>query len=125
MTEEQIQALETCGLLKSKVEVAWRPAAGEAFPTKGTRETIVFLVHVERGFGVPTDDFFHRLLYFYKIDLVQLVPNTINIVSSFIHLCEAYLGISSHFNMWRHFFELKKTGSPTSLEASGSCCVGT
>jgi hypothetical protein len=93
VTKEQIQALATRGLLKPKVEVAWRPTVGEAFPIEGISETVVFLTHTERRFGVPTGDFFRELLYFYRIDLVHLVPNTITIVSSFIHLCEAYLGI--------------------------------
>jgi hypothetical protein len=38
------------------------------------------------------------------------VPNSITIISTFIHLCEAYLGIAPHFHLWHHFFELKKTG---------------
>jgi hypothetical protein len=32
------------------------------------------------------------------------------IISTFVHLCEAYLSIAPHFHLWRHFFELKKTG---------------
>jgi hypothetical protein len=35
------------------------------------------------------------------------------IISSFVHLCEAYLGITPHFHLWRHFFELKKAGKGT------------
>jgi hypothetical protein len=31
-------------------------------------------------------------------------------VSIFITLCESFLGIQPHFNMWRHFFCLKKKG---------------
>jgi hypothetical protein len=69
----------------------------------------MFLAHIERGFGVPTDDFFHGLLYFYRIELVHIIPNAITIISSFIHHCEAYLGIPPHFRLWRHFLELKKT----------------
>jgi hypothetical protein len=41
---------------------------------------------------------------------VHLVPNSITIIATFIHLCEAYLGITPYFHLWRHFFELKKTG---------------
>jgi hypothetical protein len=33
----------------------------------------------------------------------------ITIITTFIHLCEAYLGIAPHFHLWRQFFELKKT----------------
>jgi hypothetical protein len=38
------------------------------------------------------------------------VPNSITIISTSVHLCKAYLGIAPHFHLWRHFFELKKTG---------------
>jgi hypothetical protein len=110
VTKEQIQALATCGLLRPKTEVGWRPVAGEEFPTEGTGETVVFLVHIERGFGVPVGDFLRGLPFFYRIELVHLVPNSITIISTFIHLCEAYLGIAPHFHLWCHFFKIKKTG---------------
>jgi hypothetical protein len=97
-------------LLRPTAQVGWRPAAGEEFPTKGTGETVVFLARIERGFCVPTSDFLRGLLHFYCIELVHLAPNSITIISTFVHLCEAYLGISPHFHLWRHFFELKKTG---------------
>jgi hypothetical protein len=44
------------------------------------------------------------------IEVVHLDINAITIISSFIHLCEAYLGIAPHFHLWCHFFELKKMG---------------
>jgi hypothetical protein len=31
-------------------------------------------------------------------------------VSIFSTLCESFLGIQPHFNLWRHFFCLKKKG---------------
>jgi hypothetical protein len=48
-------------------------------------------------------------LQFYRIELVHLAPNSITIITTFIHLCEAFLGITLHFLLWRHYFELKKT----------------
>jgi hypothetical protein len=77
---------------------------------EGTGETVVFLAHIELGFGVPAGDFLHGLLHFYRIELVHLAPNSITIISTFVHLCEAYLGIALHFHLWCYFFELKKTG---------------
>jgi hypothetical protein len=109
VTAEHIQSLVDRGLLRPKSQVGWRPAAGEAFPTEGTSETVVFLTHIERGFGVPLDDFLRGLLHFYHIMLVHLTPNSITIIATFIHLCEVYFGIAPHFHLWRHFFELKKT----------------
>jgi hypothetical protein len=34
----------------------------------------------------------------------------ITIISTFVHLSEAYLGIVPYFHLWHHCFELKKTG---------------
>jgi hypothetical protein len=83
---------------------------GEEFPMDGTGETTVFLAHIERGFGILAGDFLRGLFHFYRIELVHLAPNSITIISTFVHLCEAYLSIPPHFHLWRHFFELKKTG---------------
>jgi hypothetical protein len=62
VTEEQIQSLADRGLLRPKSQVGWRPMAGEAFPTEGTGETVVFIMHIERGFGVPAGNFPRELL---------------------------------------------------------------
>jgi hypothetical protein len=119
VTEKQIQSLADRGLLRPKSQVGWRLAVGEEFLTEGTDETVVFLTHIERGFGVPAGDFLRGLLYFYHIELVHLAPNSITIISTFINLCEAYLGIVPHFHLWRHFFELKKTGKATVVGSVG------
>jgi hypothetical protein len=109
MTEVKIQALVECGLLMPKVEVEWKAAVGEEFPTEDIKEQVVFVSYFERGFNLPVGDYFCGLLYYYKLELVHLVPNSITIVSMFIHFCEAYLGISPHFLLWRHHFCVKST----------------
>jgi hypothetical protein len=102
-TEAQIQASFDRGVLRPKVEVEWRAAAGEEFPSEDVKEQVVFASFFERGLNLPVGDFFHGLLY-YRLELVHLVPNSITVVSTFIHFCEAYLGISPHFLLWRYFF---------------------
>jgi hypothetical protein len=92
------------GLLRPKEEVEWRATAGEQFPTEDVNEQVVFASFFEHGFNLPMGDFFHGLLYYYKLELVHLVPNSITVVSTFIHFCEAYLGISPHFLLWRYLF---------------------
>jgi hypothetical protein len=92
MTEAKIQALVNRGLLQPKEEVEWRVAAGEEFPSEDVKEQVVFASFFERGFNLPVGDFFRGLLYYYQLELVHLVPNSITIVSTFIHFCEAYLG---------------------------------
>jgi hypothetical protein len=89
------------------------------FPTEGTSETVIIFTHIERGFGVLAGDFLRGLLHFYHIELVHLAPNSIMIISTFVHLCEAFVGITPHFHLWRYFFELKKTGKGTIIGSIG------
>jgi hypothetical protein len=110
MTEAKIQALVDCGLLRPKTEVEWKAVAREEFPTEDMKDQVVFASFFECGFNLPMGDFFRGLLYYYKLELVHLVPNSITVVSTFIHFCEAYLGISPHFLRWRYLFCLKRTG---------------
>jgi hypothetical protein len=110
MTEAKIQALVNPELLRPK-EVEWRATAGEQFPTEDVEEQVVFASFFERGFNLPLGDFFRGLLYYYKLELIHLIPNSIIVVSTFIHFCEAYLGISPHFLLWRYLFCVKSTGN--------------
>jgi hypothetical protein len=98
------------GLLRPKAEVEWRATTEEQFPSEDVTDEVVFASFFERGFNLPAGDFFRGLLYYYQLELVHLVPNSITVVSIFIHLCEAYLRISPHFLLWRYFFCVKGTG---------------
>jgi hypothetical protein len=109
MTEAKIQALVDRGLLRPKTEVEWRAAVWEHFPSEDVKEQVIFGSFFERGFNLPTGDFFRGLLYYYRLELVHLVPNSITVVSTFIHFCEAYLVIPPHFTLWRYFFCVKST----------------
>jgi hypothetical protein len=110
MTEAKIQALLDHGLLRLKAEVEWRAAAGEQFPSKDVKEQVVFASFFERGFNLPAGYFFRGLLYYYQLELVHLVPNSITVVLTLIHFCEVYLGVSPQFLLWRYFFCVKSTG---------------
>jgi hypothetical protein len=110
MSEAKIQLLVDRGLLRPKAEVEWKAAVGEEFPTEDVKEKVVFASFFKRGFNIPTGDFFRGLLFYCKLELVHLIPNSITVVLTFIHFCEAYLGISPHFLLWRHLFFVKSTG---------------
>ena len=51
--------------------------------------------------------FLSGLLYYYKIQLHHLTPNSSVHISIFVHLCEAFLGIEPHFELFRFLFHLK------------------
>jgi hypothetical protein len=91
-------------LLRPKVEVEWKAVVGEEIPTEDVKEQGVFMSYFEHGFNLLVGDFFRGLLFYYKLELAHLIPISTTVVSVFIHFCEAYLGISAHFFLWRHLF---------------------
>jgi hypothetical protein len=84
MTEARIQELVDRGLLRPKKEVEWRAASGEDFPREDVKEQVVFAYFFERGFNLPARDLCRGLLYYYRMELIHLIPNSITIVSSTI-----------------------------------------
>jgi hypothetical protein len=70
-------------------------------------ELILFQHFVECGLALPACDFLRGLLYHYSIQLHHLNPNSILHRAIFIHLCEAFLGIEAHFNLFYYLFHLK------------------
>jgi hypothetical protein len=81
----------------------------EVFPIEDVKKQVIFASFFKRGFNLPTGVFFCALLYYYKLELVHLVPNSITVVSTFIHSCEAYLVILPHLMLWRYLFCVKST----------------
>jgi len=48
--------------------------------------------------------FFRGLLDYYQVELQHLTPNGIQRIAAFIALCEGFLGISPHFDLWWYLF---------------------
>src|SRR5436190_20174713 len=96
-------------VLLEKNLIEWHAADGESFPTANTDEVVVFEHFFYRGFFLPTNSFFRGLLHWYGIELVNLNPNSILHISTFIHLCEVCLGVHPHFNLFCYLFTLKAT----------------
>jgi hypothetical protein len=93
------------------------PVATWAWPTwVVSRRRVLEAVFILLEFPSPSRRIFigsHSLppLWFAVsvLQLVHLVPNSITVVSTFIHFCEAYLGISPNFLLWRFLFCVKST----------------
>jgi hypothetical protein len=54
---------------------------------------------------MPAHRFLRALLYYYEIQLHNLGPNSITQAAVFVALCEGYLGIEVHWDLWVYFFE--------------------
>jgi hypothetical protein len=58
----------------------------------------------EWGFSVSSHRFLCSLLQFYGLELHHLTASGILHIAAFVTLCEAYMGIEPHFNLWNYFF---------------------
>ena len=117
--EQTIEDLITMGVLHNKALAGWHAPEGESFPNPQPGEIVVFEDFFKRGFGVPVHPFLQGLCLYYEIGICNLHPNSILLVSTFIHLCEAYGGFQPHFDLFRHLFCLRKKGSGGSKIAEG------
>ena len=49
----------------------------------------------------------------------HLTPNFILHISIFVHLCEAFLGIEPHFDLFQYFFHLKPHTNESKIDVVG------
>ena len=82
-------------------------------------ETVIFRSFYEKGFALPAGALFRGLLFFYGLEVTHLKPNSIAQIAIFIHLYEAFLGITPHFNLWQALYHLKGYPSNTRRNVVG------
>jgi hypothetical protein len=75
-----------------------------ASPTPAGGYIVACTACYKRGFGVPSHRFLHSLLQSYGLELHHLTPSGILHMAAFVTLCEAYIQIEHHFNLWSYFF---------------------
>ena len=63
------------------------------------------------GRKLPVYPFVQGLLFYYEIGICNLHPNSVLLISTFIHICEAYAGIEPHLDLFCYLFCLRKKGS--------------
>jgi len=96
-SESDLETLVSAGLLVPRSIIQWRPALGKDHPYENTGEIVAFTLFGTR-IGVS---FFVFLLW---------AP---------AHLCEAFLGIESHFELFRCLFHLKPQPDSFVLDVVG------
>ena len=94
VTYAHMEGLVKRGLLHRRTElVEWLVPGREEVPAPPDGYVVSFTPFHEHG-----------LLHHYQIELQHLNPNGIQHIAAFIALCEGYLGIKPHFELWRYFF---------------------
>jgi hypothetical protein len=107
VSESDLLRLVDVGVLPPKELCSWRICREVTVPTEDTHEFIVYVPFLIRGLALPISPFFRGLLDFYNLNLTHLNPNSILQISIFVHLCEAYLGILPHFDLWKYLYHCR------------------
>ena len=105
--EQTIEDLVIMGVLHNKALVGWRAPEGEGYPDPQTGEIVVFKDFFKQGFGVPVHPFLQGLFLYYENGICNMHPNSILLVSTFIHLCEACGGFQPHFDCPRFLGDVR------------------
>jgi len=96
------------GLLRARTAaIEWIVPGGEDVPSPADGYFVSLNPFHERGFVTPPHRFLRGLLHYYGLEMQHLNPNGIQHISAFIALCEGYLGIEPHFELWKYFFTIE------------------
>ena len=107
ITFQHMEGLVRRGLLRAwTVAEEWLLPGEEDKPSPPNGYMVSFAHFHEHEFAAPTHKFLRGLLHYYKIELQHLNPNRIQHTVAFIILCEEFLRISPHFDLWRYFFAI-------------------
>ena len=107
-TEPVLEALVDEGLLPPNTELSrpvWIAPRPEEREPKLSSGYIVSLVRLhERGFGVRAGKFVRALCNYYGVALHNFAPNSISQAAVFVSVCEGFLGVEAHWDLWVHLF---------------------
>jgi hypothetical protein len=121
---EDLLALLNSGFLREKKVDMWRAVAGDPYPMeKNPDEIPMFTRFTERGQSLPASDFFKGLFGCYGIEYLNLNPNGIFHTAVFVHFYEAFLGIKTHWILFRKFFWVKPQPSASNPRVNGGAGI--
>jgi hypothetical protein len=88
-------------ILEAAVDLGWRvPARSEVEPRLKENEVVSFISFHLLGSRLLVHPLLRWLLYYYGLYLHDLTPDGILHLSVFIMLCEGFLGIHAHDDLW-------------------------
>jgi hypothetical protein len=90
---------------KATKELGWRvPMRSEVEPRPKENEVVSFFPFHLLGFGLLAHPLLRWVLYYYGLHLHDLTLEGILHLSVFIMLCEGFLGIPAHYDLWQFLF---------------------
>lgn len=119
VTSEDLRILVDGGLLRPStvgVRPEWLVPRDEEEPNPPEGYVVSFISFHERGFGVPSSRFMRALPHYYGVELHKFNPNSIAHAAIFAAICEGYLGIDPHWDLWVHLCHAEPFSLPTEVK---------
>jgi hypothetical protein len=119
VTAEDLQALVAEGLLcplSGGPHPEWLAPGSEADPTPPPGYVVSFTPFHEWGFGMPASRFMRALPHYYGVELHNFNPNSIMQAAIFVAVCEGFLGIDPHWDLWTHVFSAEFFATSTDVK---------
>ena len=115
---ETLQSLVDDSLLQPVIDSnrpEWVALSGEPEPRPHDGYVVSFMSFHERSLSLPADRFMRALLHYYGVELHNFNPNSIAQAAIFVAICEGYLGIAPHWELWLHLFRAGHTTKPAGM----------
>ena len=108
MVERRLLELEREGLLRSRISSSrpeWvAPAADHREPMPPKGYVVSFAKFHRHGLASPPSRFMRVLCHHYGVELQHFLPNAITAAAVFAAVCEGYLGMMPHWDLWLHLY---------------------
>jgi len=116
MTERRLLELEREGLLRPRTSSSrpeWiAPAADHREPRPPKGYVISFAKFHRHGLGAPPSRFMRALCHHYGVELQHFSLNTVTAIAVFAAVCEGYLGMMPHWDLWLHLYRGELFNAP-------------
>jgi len=117
MTERRLLELEKEGLLRHRTLLSppeWIAPPADHREPKTTKGYVVSFAKFHRhGLGAPPSRFMRALCHHYGVELQHFSPNAITVAVVFAAVCEGYLGMMPHWELWLHLYRGELFNAPT------------
>jgi len=89
------------------------PAADHREPRPPKGYVVSFAKYHRHGLGSPLSRFMRALCHHYGVELQHFSPNVVTAAAVFAAVCEGYLGIMPHWDLWLHLYRGELFNAPT------------
>jgi hypothetical protein len=76
-------------------------------PAPRKREIVMLKSHIDRGLSLSPSYFLKSMLHHYELQIHHIAPNSMTIIPGFVALCEGYLGVYPHGDLFCLYFNIR------------------